>query len=214
MKKTFLSAGIAVAAGLMALTPNAHAASQQACELCKIFTYHLADECIKTGGCELEEMYSLLEAKIDTLPASMRVTATQFLGTYGDMIIDLYQSGQDPLEICITINVCGDVECTGCTNCTSDADWSLGESGYLYKVSRKCNCNTCVESTLYQCAAGYYGSSTDGKSGCTQCPSSGGIVGMSNAGSTEITSCYIPANLTATDSTGTYTYTSDCFYTN
>ena len=103
--------------------------------------------------------------------------------------------------------------CTGCSNCTSDTTWSAtGTAGYEKKVTRTCSCNTCNASTSYRCAAGYYGSSTNGTSGCARCPSSGGVYGTSAAGSTAITSCYIPSGTSMTDSVGTYEYTSNCYY--
>ena len=105
-------------------------------------------------------------------------------------------------------------DCNGCSNCASDADWSAAGTGYMKKTTRTCNCNTCYETVAYQCAVGYYGASTNGTSGCTRCPSSGGVYGTSTAGSTAITSCHIPANTAMTDDVGTYTFTSDCYYTN
>ena len=104
--------------------------------------------------------------------------------------------------------------CTGCSNCTSDTSWSAGNTGYEKKVTRTCNCNTCNASTQYRCAAGYYGSSTNGTSGCTRCPSSGGTYGTSTASSTSITSCYIPSGVSISDSLGAFTFTSNCYYTN
>ena len=105
--------------------------------------------------------------------------------------------------------------CTGCTNCTSDTSWSAGNTGYEKKVTRTCNCNTCSATTSYRCAAGYYGSSTNGTSGCTRCPSSGGVYGTSVAGSTTITDCYIPAgDISWTDDTGTYVCGEDSYYIN
>ena len=104
--------------------------------------------------------------------------------------------------------------CPDCTDCTSDTSWSSGNIGYQKKVSRTCSCGTCVETPSYRCAAGYYGSSSNGTSGCTRCPSSGGVYGTSAAGSTAITSCYIPSGTSMTDDTGTYQFTSSCYYTN
>lgn len=109
----------------------------------------------------------------------------------------------------VTYNTCA---CAGCTDCTSDTTWSAGNTGYEKKVTRTCNCSTCNASTEYRCAAGYYGSSTDGTSGCTRCTSSDGIYGTSNAGSTAITSCYIPAGTTGSDSTGSFIYDGDSYY--
>lgn len=120
----------------------------------------------------------------------------------------------------ITFYTC-ELPCTGCTNCTSDTTWSTADNiGYEKKVTRTCDCNTCNESTEYRCAAGYYGSSLNGTSGCTKCPTEGNLaygtmaLGNSAAGSTAKTSCYIQANTPIADSVGTYTFTSNCFYTN
>ena len=105
-------------------------------------------------------------------------------------------------------------QCTGCTNCISDKSWSAGNTGYEKKVTRTCDCNTCRTSTSYRCAAGYYGSSINGTSGCTRCPSSGGVYGTSASGSTAITSCYLSSGTSFSDDSGSGTYTSDCYYTN
>ena len=100
--------------------------------------------------------------------------------------------------------------CEKCTQtCSSTTSWSTVKTGY----EKRTVCNNGCGTVEYRCAAGYYGASTNGSSGCTICPSSGGVAGKSVAGSnTEITSCYIPANTPLSDSTGTYQYTSDCYY--
>ena len=104
-------------------------------------------------------------------------------------------------------------ECPLCTSCTSDKSWSSAGTGYEKKVTASCDCGECTKTTAYRCAAGYYGTSTNGSTGCTICPTSGGVGGQSVAGSNSaITSCYIPANTTLSDSTGTYQYTSNCYY--
>ncbi len=112
-------------------------------------------------------------------------------------------------------------DCTGCSNCTSDTSWSAGNTGYEKKVTRTCNCNTCTATTSYRCAAGYYGSSTNGTSGCTRCPASDvyttaalltKIYGTSIAGTTVMTSCYIPAGTTFYDNTGSGTYEEASYY--
>ncbi len=111
-----------------------------------------------------------------------------------------------------------DVDCPSCSNCISDTTWSSAGTGYEKKVSRTCNCGTCTSSTSYRCAAGYYGSSSNGTSGCSRCPSSGGVYGTSAAGSTAITSCYLPSGTTVSFSdsigSGTAKYTSNCYYSN
>lgn len=57
---------------------------------------------------------------------------------------------------------------------------------------------------LTLCDAGEYGNGRN----CTACPEPG----TSEMGATEITECYIPAGTVMTDTTGTYTYTEDCYY--
>ena len=105
-------------------------------------------------------------------------------------------------------------ECASCTNCTS-SNWEAYGTGYQRMINRDCNCDgTCQSTTKYRCAAGYYGTSTNGTSGCTRCPSSGGVYGTSIAGATAITSCYIPKDTTLTDSYGNYVFTSNCYYKN
>ena len=106
-----------------------------------------------------------------------------------------------------------------CSNCSSETTYSAAGTGYQKKINRYCECSsgvaTCKETTVYQCAVGYYGRSTNGTSGCTRCPASGGIYGTTAAaGSTAVTSCYIPSGTTFSDSTGSGTYTGNCYYTN
>ncbi len=98
-----------------------------------------------------------------------------------------------------------------CSTCVS-TDWAAYSTGYESKVSATCNTRTgaCKRTTSYRCAAGYYGSSTNGTSGCSKCPSPG----TTAAGATSITECCIPSGTTGSDTTGTYTYTSQCCYSN
>ena len=65
--------------------------------------------------------------------------------------------------------------------------------------------------TNFKCRQGYYKDGT----GCTRCPSSGGIYGTTEStGATSITECYLPSGSTGTDSTGTFTVTDNCYWTN
>ena len=108
---------------------------------------------------------------------------------------------------------------SGCTDCDS-TDWApTGTAGYESRINAVCALinGQCTKTTLYRCAAGYYGKvkSLGGLSGCTRCPSSGGVYGTNTAGENEdITSCCIPANRTMTDSGGTFTFTDKCCYSN
>lgn len=62
------------------------------------------------------------------------------------------------------------------------------------------------------CNKGYYGNAS---SGCTKCPSSGGIDGTTvGINTTDITGCYIPADESMSDSIGTFHFSEPCFYSN
>ncbi|MCM1294356.1 MAG: hypothetical protein NC311_02235 [Muribaculaceae bacterium] len=73
------------------------------------------------------------------------------------------------------------------------------------------------------CPVGYYGTTTDGLTGCNRCPEWTGIytdaahtltaAATSGNGRLVITGCYIPAG-TYYDATGTFTLTSNCTYSN
>ena len=95
--------------------------------------------------------------------------------------------------------------------CTSDTKWIPGNPGYEKMETRVLQGVNCVvTSTEYRCAAGYYGISYNGTTGCTRCPSSGGVYGVSEADSPNITYCYMPKGTVFSDSTGTGEYTNDC----
>lgn len=102
--------------------------------------------------------------------------------------------------------------CTA-SNCKSDTDWKPGNAGYLKKENRNCVGGKCtVVSGSYMCAAGYYGTSTNGTTGCTRCPSSGGVYGLSDVDSADISYCYIPRGTKFSDSTGSGEYAADCYW--
>jgi len=61
------------------------------------------------------------------------------------------------------------------------------------------------------CQKGYY--ADPGITNCIRCPLSDGVYGTTTGtGAVSSAACYIPAGTTLSDSTGTYTYTSDCYY--
>lgn len=111
-----------------------------------------------------------------------------------------------------TINKCvlDAIPIKPCKNCVS-SDWGALSTGYESKVAATCNTTTgvCTKTTEYRCATGYYGSSTNGTSGCNECPSSGTTA---SAGATSISECCLASGTTGGDNTGTYTYTGDCCY--
>ncbi|MDE6250836.1 MAG: hypothetical protein K2M34_04375 [Alphaproteobacteria bacterium] len=110
------------------------------------------------------------------------------------------------------------------TTCASTG-WAAKGTGYQTRIYRSCSATgtsgTCNSSTQYQCAAGYYGTTTNGTSGCTQCPTWTGVYttsgkttlvrGTSNAGATAITGCYVAAG-TYYDTSGTFKTTGNCNY--
>lgn len=114
----------------------------------------------------------------------------------------------------------------GC-NCGTcqDVSWQTYGTGYQRYTNNKCDCSgstaTCKATYSYQCDVGYYGSSTNGTSGCTKCPTATGVYTnsarttlastTSTAGTTSVTGCNIPAG-TYYDVTGTFTLTSKCSY--
>ena len=135
---------------------------------------------------------------------------------------ELTQTSQACGIMSIPYNVCTSA-CADCTDCTSDTTWSSTVFiGYEKKITRTCDCGTCVATTEFRCAAGYYGSSTDGMSGCTRCPTETGVYadsglttlmrGTSDAGSLFMLSCYIPSGTVFYDSTGSGQYDGDTIY--
>lgn len=98
---------------------------------------------------------------------------------------------------------------------------------YACVCSDKSHLNQDLQLQTMKCDTGYYGTPsytytqrfpsgyTDSFTGCTRCPSSGGVYGTSAAGSTAITDCYIPAgDISWTDDTGTYVCGEDSYYSN
>lgn len=145
-------------------------------------------------------------------PACQR-SQTYYYNNYGVATCNTCDSGYDRRAATIMIPGCSNSveyytcveQCNGCSNCTSDAAWSAHTAGYEKKVIRTCNCNTCQAATTYRCAAGYYGTSSNGTSGCTRCPDNGN----SGAGTTSVTGCCISGGA---DTSGNFSFTPNCCY--
>lgn len=102
-------------------------------------------------------------------------------------------------------------------NC-STSDWGAGNTGY----QKRTVCNTdCSTTTEYRCAVGYYGTSSNGTSGCALCPEWSTVYttsarttkvrGTSPVGTTAITGCYVAPG-TYYDRYGTFKITGNCPY--
>ncbi len=66
---------------------------------------------------------------------------------------------------------------------------------------------TATTKTYTSCKPGYYLSGV----ACQSCPN-GGTSADKNTGG--VTACYLPSGTTGSDSTGSYTYTANCYYSN
>lgn len=80
---------------------------------------------------------------------------------------------------------------SGCTKCPSNATCRGGNF------------------SVFVCLQGYY------KNGdtCSRCPGFGSTNGTTAGnGADSITDCYLPAGTSGSDATGSFTYTSDCYY--
>lgn len=110
----------------------------------------------------------------------------------------------------------------------------------VYCVGQTAYSKCVAGTTTYKCARGYYGTATSASAGCTACPANATCAGgngstftckanyykngstcqpcpnsgKSTAGSTSITSCYLPSGTTFSDSTGSGTYSDKCYYSN
>lgn len=104
-------------------------------------------------------------------------------------------------------------DCCGACDCSS----VLCDIGY--SVDASCNCVKSGSGGADKCEKGYYWSGSLSSGFCAPCPNGGttpdvvyndnGLIKLK----VEITDCYIPAGQEMTDSTGTYSYTADCAYT-
>ena len=123
---------------------------------------------------------------------------------------------QPMFETALVSTRCVKYICNESTNCISDTSYKSGNAGYEYKVNRSCVSNECKTTNVYRCASGYYGTSSNGTSGCSRCPldTATGMYGNSPAGASTIIACYQPSGRTGSDSTGTFVYTSNCGYQN
>lgn len=213
MKKFFLILLISFHCG------HAYAASDNNCDLCKALLSQVERECLIAMNCSNEQIIIIMEGAADMLPAVMANQARMMIETYGLSMAQLYNLGHDVNSICEDLALCdsggGTDPCPECVNCNT-TDWLPSSAGYQARIYEAvCNCGVCETKTEYRCADGYYGSSTNGSSGCTRCPALGGVYGNSSPGSKYVTSCYIPADVSISDGSGEFIFTPNkCFYSN
>ncbi|MCM1295097.1 MAG: hypothetical protein NC311_06110 [Muribaculaceae bacterium] len=124
-----------------------------------------------------------------------------------------YYQSTSTIKCTVTTDSNGDFKfsgCRGCAPCNEDKElWNNSNTGYQRSFYKKLNINgdtaTCddVYNNKWRCAANYYGTTTNGTSGCNPCPTleSAGLTPVcnssglcpyvkSNPGSTQITQCY------------------------
>ena len=121
--------------------------------------------------------------------------------THGSMIVTNYAYVSPNC-----INTCPCARYATSYRCTCDSGYYSTGGG-----ETQCNCNnacpansTCSSASSFSCNAGYYKNG----SSCTKCPDGG----TSDKGATDITQCYIASGASFSDTTGSGTYTSKCYY--
>ncbi|MDE6250537.1 MAG: hypothetical protein K2M34_02800 [Alphaproteobacteria bacterium] len=142
-------------------------------------------------------------------------TCTCYDNSAGSYQWETYTCGCTSNSECGNNNYCNNGTCVGCSGCSNcnNGDWitlgSIPGATHQRRQLKNCNCNTCLDGGYeYRCVSGYYGSPSNATSGCTQCPTPG----TSANGATSITSCYIPSGTTFSDTSGSGTYTANCYY--
>jgi len=114
-----------------------------------------------------------------------------------------------------------DLECRVDEDCEYKADpWEEAyDPGFQVRTHLGCD-DVCVETRFQdvRCIAGYWGQpdtpTEDDPMGCYPCPTLLGYAGLSINGAQYQTQCYIAEGQSLTDNTGTFEFTSDCYYTN
>ncbi len=120
---------------------------------------------------------------------------------------------------CPNTNITAPRCCVRSPGSTETSNWTRVSFNvmYQYQETKTYECDGSYTSSFaYRCASGAYGTargssySIGNLSGCSRCPSGG----TSSAGSTSITSCYIPSGTAFNETSGTGTYTQNCYYKN
>ncbi len=111
----------------------------------------------------------------------------------------------------------GNGNCT-MDNCTKKSGWEAHtNTGYEALNYYACLNGVCTPTPKqYRCAAHYYGTTSDGNTGCTACPLSGSRTpepGDSVPGSnTRLSDCYLRSGRSGCDDSGCFTVSGDCYH--
>ncbi|MCM1293990.1 MAG: hypothetical protein NC311_00305 [Muribaculaceae bacterium] len=133
-----------------------------------------------------------------------------------------YTTSMTNCKSCLMNSQCGDGGILSCPDECPNSDWTLVEleSGML-KTGPRYETRCVSYSCQYRCHDGSYGNPTSSAGGCTQCPTFKKDTvswlaitsrASSLSGTTDITGCYIPLGTVISDTTGSFTYTDDCYY--
>ena len=190
------------------------------CEICKTTMARLSEVCPWSFGpsfCDEDTFLNTLDRIPSLFPESVQERVWEIIDEYRFVFYEIYSTGdvQDGNEICILTALCE----RSCPDCDS-VDWASSGTGYEKRILANCNGETgvCTKTTEYRCAAGYYGSSTNGTSGCSECTPHSNVNADSSPGSTVQTLCFIPSamqwNFSDTAGSGTARFETDCYYSN
>lgn len=147
----------------------------------------------------------------------MKKTLTFFLIYFVTTITNSYAAKNCCIQDC-GLNSSYDSSCTNEEICNCELEITTNNTSHVITTvtgTRKLGCNgtiryaECLRSIpRYTCENGYYGTPLNSTSGCNKCPEPG----TSKTPATDLSQCYIPAERTNSDSTGTYIYTNNCYY--
>ncbi len=190
------------------------------CEICEKIMAKLSEVCLggfSTSFCDEDTYLNALDRIPSFMPEAVQGRVWEVIDEYRLLFYELYSSGDIPNndEMCFLTALCE----RSCPDCDS-VDWASSGTGYEKRILANCNGETgvCHKTTEYRCAAGYYGSSTNGTSGCSICSPYNNMAAGSAPGSTTQTSCFIPSALVWDFSddagTGKAQFVSNCYYSN
>ena len=168
------------------------------------FQYRSCDTC-QSGytRVEFQAAVEMLKQGTATLNGSPRLPC---YSRYASSVINFSNaSTTNPIYVCVKQQE----QQPTCTD--TYGNWVDVRTGYQQRIHTNTSCNTTYE---YRCATGYFGTPTNGTTGCTKCQPIEGIESTTTQpGATSCTSCCISANKTSNDGTGNFEILSQCCHT-